>query len=228
MLVATTMTFARCSQPMCSTRWTIGVVLAALVLLASCGSDLDTAANDTAPMSEVVAATAEPLATEVPATTAPATAEPATVGSASGGLIDADCSTAVAAVLEQDQATARRLADRYLGRSDRCPSAPVVQELLYIWEQNRDYWTDFPAQEQRFFEANVGINRHGVRPEFIGLSVDGASAKLTEDADFPLVQDSGPTVVDDMTMYEFSGGLSVLLVVTREDVVDSVYLFDQT
>jgi hypothetical protein len=221
--VITRRTLVRRSLPICVRQWAVLLtVVGALVLLGSCGNDLDTSAGGPT-TTEVAAATVEPRATEPPATGSPATAERATETP-----IGADCLAAVAAIPEQDRAAARRLTDAYTKNADRCPDAQGVQELLYIWVQNQEYWMDFPAQEERFFDANVGSTNIGVRPELVGLPVDVARANIIDDAAFPMVQDSGPTVVYDMTMYEFSGGVSVLLVVTREGVVSSVYLFDQT
>ena len=128
---------------------------------------------------------------------------------------------------EGDQVAGIRMTGLYAQRAGRCPTRTEVEEILHIWKQNEGFWTEFPAQEGLFFDSNVKEGEHGVMPELVGLSFEDAKKALTEDPGFPMSQDRGPMVVDDMTLYEFSGGMSVYLVVVRDARVASIYFFDQ-
>ncbi len=92
--------------------------------------------------------------------------------------------------------------------SGACPSTDQREELAYIWEQNREFWTDFPTQQERFVTNNTGEGSL-TRQDLAGLSTDQAAALITGDVTLPMSLDSRPTQVGTMTLYEFSGGFEV-------------------
>ena len=203
------------------------IVLCVVSALIACGTEEDTTALGTeaqqAGLQEIATAQQEP----VEAATSEATSIPPTAVAETGS--DVGCITRPGATASENElASLVRLAGVYAEQADRCPTEHVLEELRYIWEQNGEYWTAFPAQEAGFFRSNVDHDFDGVRPELVGLTFEAARSALVDDADFPMVQDRGPILVDDMTLYEFSGGRSVLLGVVRNDTVTRIYLFDQT
>ncbi len=60
------------------------------------------------------------------------------------------------------------------------------------------------------------------REELVGLPIDQATALTRDDATLPMSLDFGPTQRGTMTLYEFSGGLTSLLVIARDGVVSRV------
>ena len=148
-------------------------------------------------------------------------------GSSSGASESPSCSPDAAWIAAADRATAHRWLARFERGVGRCPSSNESDELLYIWKENSSGWAEFPAQEDLFLTANLDGGGPGVRRELIGQLFADAKQKLSTDPDLPMEQDRGPTHASGMTLYEFSGGMSVYLVVVRDGRVATVYFFDQ-
>jgi hypothetical protein len=132
----------------------------------------------------------------------------------------------LAAVAEP--AVATRFVGLYLEHAKRCPTPNEIEEISYIWKENGVYWREFPVRAEMFFQANMNEAGEGILRKWVGAPFDVARRAVTEDSEFPLVQDRGPTVVGDMILYEFSGAQSVYLFVVRDEKVSRIYLFDQT
>lgn len=196
-----------------SVRYFLSVLLGVCVLMASCGSssDLSSDATDSPTSDSTTRQTPIPVREDPPSLTP---AEPPVV-----------VPTAVEALVGCGPEDTPLVAS-YLRSSGRCPSPEQLEELAYIWEQNRDFWTDFPAQQDSFVKNNTAAEGRVVLDELVGLSVEQASALLSEDATLSMTLDSGATQVGTMSLYEFSGGLTLLLMVERDDVVVRVYTFD--